>query len=209
MKALLPNDPLARNAFLLALLACFGAYFFYTYLHRPRLQRVEALTLRIDQLASLRQQHGVDLPLGAEDPERHLGAYSAYLARLEALVPTSEDVASLLAAISVEERRAGVEVTMLRPEPRESGEVYDRWSYQVAVRGRYHQIASFMTAIASLHRIMIPSDVNITAEPAFPADGVGAGASLVASFRIHTYVGPGLQVQGVLVPPADADSNLP
>ena len=209
MRALLPNDPLARNAFLLALVAFFGAYFFYAYLHRPRLRRVETMTLRIGQLASLRQQHGVDLPLRAEDPERHLGAYSAYLARLEALVPTSEDVASLLAAISVEERRAGVEVTMFRPEPREPGEAYDRWSHQVAVRGRYHQIASFMTAVASLHRIMIPSDVNITAELAFPADGVGANASLVASFRIHTYVRPGLQVQEALVLPADVDSNLP
>ena len=209
MKALLPSDPLARNAFFLALLACFSAYFLYIYLHRPRLQRVETLTLRIDQLASLRQQHGVDLPLLAEDPERHLGVYSAYLARLEALVPTSEDVASLLAAISVEERRAGVEVTMLRPEPRESGEVYDRWSYQVAVRGRYHQIASFMTAIASLHRIMIPSDVNIAAELAYPTDGVGASASLVASFRIQTYVRPGLQIQEALVRPAHANSDLP
>ena len=184
MKTLLPTDPLARNACLLALLALFGAYFCYTYLHRPRLQRVEALTLRIDQLASLRQQYVGGLPPGLEGLE----VYSAYLARLEALIPTSQDVAALLAAVSVEERRTGVEVMMLRPEPRESREVYDRWSYQAVVKGPYHQIASFLTAIASLHRIMIPSDVTITAELASAADDVGSGASLVASFRIHTHV---------------------
>lgn len=208
MRALLPNDPLARNACLLALLAFFGAYFFYTYLHRPRLQRAETLTLRIDQLASLRQQHGAGLVPGVEDAGRHLEAYSAYLARLEALIPTSEDVAALLAAISVEERRTGVEVMMLRPEPREPGEVYDRWSYQIVVRGRYHQIASFMTAIASLHRIMIPSDVNITAELASPADEIATSASLVASFLVRTHVGPGPHDQEALALPAEEDSNL-
>jgi len=209
MRTLLPNDPLARSACLLALLALLGAYFFYTYLHRPRLQRVEVLTLRIEQLARLRQQHTAGHPSRLEDLEGRLAAYAAYLSRLESLVPTSQDVVALLAAISAEERRTGVEVTTLRTEPRESGDVYDRWSYQLVVRGPYHSVASFMTAIASLQRIMIPSDVTITPEPASPADAVGSSASLVASFRIHTHVVPGPMVRDASTPPADEDSHLP
>lgn len=208
MKTLLPNDPLARNSFLLAILAFLGAYFFYTYLHRPRLERVEALTLRVDQLTGLRQQHDAGLPPGDNAPEQHLEAYSAYLAQLEVLIPTREDVRGLLQAISVEARRTGAEVTMLRPEPREPGEVYDRWTYQVAARGQYHQIASFMTAIASLDRIMIPSDVSIAAAVASPAERVGASAPLLASFQIHTYVDPGSRTREARVPPADEESNL-
>ena len=209
MKALLPNDPIARNASLVALLALLGAYLFHSYVRRPRLERVEALSLRIDRLAALRQESDSDLPPAAEDPERHLEAHSDHLSQLEALIPTSEEARALPEAISVEASRAGVELTTLRPEPREPGEVYDRWSYRVAASGRYHQIASFITAIASLHRIMIPSDVGIATEVASPAERVGAGAFLVASFKIHTFVDPGPRFNEGSGQPADEDSNLP
>lgn len=209
MRALLPNDPIARNASLVALLALLGAYFFHNYLHRPRLERVEALNLRIDRLAVLRQQSDSDPPLATEERERHLEAHADYLSLLEALIPTSEEARTLPEAISVEAGRTGVELTTLRPESREPGEVYDLWSYRVAASGRYHQIAAFITAIASLRRIMIPSDVGIATEVASPAERVGASAFLVVDFKIHTYVDPGPPFNEAPGLPAAEDSNLP
>ncbi len=191
MKALLPSCPLRRGAVLVALLGLSALYFVHTYVHRPRMEEADALRLRIDHLEALRRQLEVDLPVGTDDPQGRLEAYAAHLARLETLLPADQEVAALLAAISVAERRTGVDVTMLRPGPHEAGEVYDRWSYQVAARGGYHQIASFMTAIASLERTMVPSDVNIGVDPAPRENPYDAGASLVAGFRIRTYIRPG------------------
>ena len=209
MKPLLPSDPVRRGAVLAALLGLSGVYFVHAYLYRPRLETADALRLRIDQLETLQQQLDTDVPPGLHDPERRVEQYSAHLARLETLIPESEEVAALLEAISVEERRTEVEVTMLRPEPRESGEVYDRWSYEVAAKGGYHQIAAFITAIASLDRIMVPSDMNISAERTPHANRFGTSAPLAASFRIRTYIAPGLPAPEATVPLAPNASIQP
>lgn len=114
--------------------------------------------------------------------------YEAHLARLEDLIPSREEVASLLEAISVEERLAGVEVTLLRPEPPDPGELYDRWSYEMAVRGDYHAIGSFLTAISSLERIMVPADLVLDSGLPPMAGQPGSHSRIVARLRIHTYV---------------------
>lgn len=209
MKASLPSDPLPRGAVLVALLALSGVYFVYTYLHQPRQERADALRLRIDELETLKQQLGADSPPGISEPERRLETYAAHLARLETLIPASEEVGDLLEAIDVEERRTGVEITMLRPEPREPGEVYDRWSYDVVARGGYHHIASFMTAIASLDRIMVTTDVSIGTETDPYGNRVAANAVLAARFRIRTYVNRGPETLEAPIPPIPNGSIQP
>ena len=37
-----------------------------------------------------------------------------------------------------------VEVILMRPEPRESGPHYDRWSYEIGVEGEYHAGGAFL-----------------------------------------------------------------
>ncbi len=191
MRALLPSDPLARHACLLTLLAFLGAYLIHAYVRRPRLQRAEALALRIDELASRRPRDGAGL--AGEDPEARADLHAAHLARLERLVPTNQDVATLLSEVSAEARRTGVEIATLRPGPREPAGAHESWSFQVVARGSYHQIASFITAIASLERIMVPSEVAIGADPTPPPTPPtptppGAASPLAASFQIHTHV---------------------
>ena len=185
---LLPADPMRKSAVLLAFLALSGVYFVHTYLYKPRAEAVEAQRTRLGQLEDRNRRAEAGAAMGGHTLEERLALYEEHIGRLERLIPANEEVAVLLEAISEEERRAGVEMTMMRPEPLEPGEFYDRWSYQLGVRGSYHAVGSFMTAIASLERIVAPTDVVITLDGTSSGDGGADDGGVLASFRIQTYV---------------------
>ncbi len=186
--SLLPTDPVRRSAILCAFLAVSGLYFAHTYLFAPRAERAESRRLRIERLEESNRGANRVAALGDSELAERLALYRKHLARLEALIPANEEVAALLNAISDEERKAGVEMTMMRPEPVEPGDHYDRLSYQVTVRGGYHAVGSFMAAIASLERIVAPGDLVITPVGPPTGDDEGEVGSILANFRIRTYV---------------------
>lgn len=101
-----------------------------------------------------------------------------------------EEVAALLEAMSMEQRQTGVEVTLMRPEPMEAGDFYDRWSYELGVQGSYHNVGAFMAAIASLERIIAAVDMEITAvdDQRGTQDSDEEEGQISARFRIQTYV---------------------
>ncbi len=185
---LLPRDRLQRSAVLACVLALMSVYFAYAYICAPRAARAETLRLRLAELQAYVRRPGPEASLDQAELKRRLEVHKAHLAQLEGLIPSSEEVASLLEAVSVEERLAGVEVIMLRPETPEAGEPYGRHSYEMAVKGGYHAIGSFLTAVASLERIMAPTDLA-TDRAAPPGTGQpGSAHDVVARFRIRTYV---------------------
>lgn len=186
--SLLPADPQGRRAVLLAFLALSGLYFTRTYVYVPIAASVESTRFRVERLQEGNNSAGTGAAMGEAELEQRLAFYQEHIDRLEKLIPANEEVAALLEAVSAEARRAGVEMTMMRPEPVEPGDHYDRLSYQVAVTGGYHPVGSFLTAIASLERIVAPGDLAITpGEPSGPRDGVYDG-TVSARFRIRTYV---------------------
>ncbi len=186
--SILPSDSLRRSAVLIALLALSAVYFVYTYMYVVREEQADEIRLRLADLGARSQLVLPEDSLDQSELVRRVEMYKAHLARLEDLIPSNEEMASLLEAISVQEALTGVEVTMLRPEPPEAGELYDRWSYELAVKGDYHAIGSFLTAVASLERIMAPADLVLDLAPASDAEQPGALSAIVARFRIRTYV---------------------
>lgn len=186
--SLLPSDPVRRSTILCAFLAISGLYFAHTYLFAPRAERAESRRLRIERLEEGNRDANRAAALGDGELEERLALYREHIARLEALIPANDEVAALLDAISDEERRAGVDMTMMRPEPVEPGDYYDRLSYQVTVQGGYHAVGSFLAAIASLERIVSPGDLVMTPVDPPTGDGPVEAGSILASFRIRTYV---------------------
>ncbi len=194
--SLLPSDPVGRTAVLLACLALSGLYFTRTYVHVPIAEQAESTRVRLDRLREDNGSAGTGAAMGEPELEQRLALYREHIGRLEKLIPANEEVAALLEAVSEEARQVGVEMTMMRPEPVEPGDYYDRLSYQVAVTGGYHPVGSFLAAIASLERIVAPGDLAITpAKPSGAYDG-----TVSASFRIRTYV------VSPAVPPGRAES---
>jgi Tfp pilus assembly protein PilO len=68
----------------------------------------------------------------------------------------------------------------------------------MAVVGQYHQVAEFLTRVASLSRIVTPTNLTLSPKaqpPAAPGAAAPAGPTLLeARFSIETYVIPSTPV---------------
>ena len=184
---LLPRDPARRTAVLVAFLAVSGAYFVHTYVHAPRGERAETRENRLRLVETGNAAADVQAA-DARGLATRVAQYRTQLERLEGLVPSEGEVASLLDAISASEVAAGVEVATMRPEPIQPGRFFDHWSYEIEVRGGYHAVGSFLTRVASMERILVPDAVTIVrTAPAGPDPGPHDG-NVTARFRIGTHV---------------------
>ncbi len=186
--AILPEEPRQKNAALGAILALAGLYFFNSYLVAPVVEEAEVLEARLEVLENQNRRAQIIATRGGVELEKRLALYEDHIIQLEKLIPRDEEVSELLLAISVEERRTGVEVTLLRPEPVEAGEFYDRWSYEIGVEGAYHQVGAFMASIASLERIIAAVDMDVVQAPVNPNNSRDNDGKIRARFRIQTYV---------------------
>ncbi|MBA2244507.1 MAG: type 4a pilus biogenesis protein PilO [Gemmatimonadetes bacterium] len=187
--ALLPADPQQRQKVLLgALLIVLVSYGVYTYLYTPRTQELTALQSRLETLQlQNRAARALTTGAGTAEIERDLALYRDQLVTVEALIPSSEEVPDLLDAISAEAQRIGVELSLIRPVGATAEEYYTRRTYDLAVLGSYHQVGEFLTRIASLPRIVTPTNLRLTPRQ----DATRAGEPrLEATFTIETYVLP-------------------
>jgi type IV pilus assembly protein PilO len=174
---------------LLGLLLVGGlGYVGYQYVYRPRADEIALLETRLE---SLRLQNSTARILveqdGEDDVERQLARYSDQLQEVESLIPSSEELPDLLDAISIEAMMTGVELSLIQPVEAVAEDYYTRRSYSLAVLGGYHEIGSFLTRVATLPRIVTPSQLNVTVMTEETRSG---DPQLEARFTIETYVLP-------------------
>ena len=117
-----------------------------------------------------------------------MALYERHIAQLEQLIPESAEVPALMDQISTVEREVGVTVAQMRPSPEEVGEFYNRQTFDMSVYGEFHDIAQFLTRIASLSRILTPIDVSV--EEFNDPRASSFDAPVVVNFRFQTYVIP-------------------
>ncbi|MGI9626018.1 MAG: type 4a pilus biogenesis protein PilO [Longimicrobiales bacterium] len=184
--AILPEDPKRKKAVLAAGLALVGLYFFHSYYYSPRADEAEVLEARLEQLENQNRRAQIIATRGGAELEQRLALYEGHIVQLEKLIPHDEEVAALLEAMAVEGRRTGVDITLMRPEPMEVGEYYDRWSYELGVQGTYHAVGTFLASIASLERIVASVDMELGPAPETESEEDAGHVS--ARFRIQTYV---------------------
>ena len=125
-----------------------------------------------------------------EDVKSRVVAYRASLALLRSLVPEQREVTNLLDDVTTRSRVRGVRMTGFSPIAPQAGPApFDTYAYNFVVVGHYHQVAEFLTDIASLRRIMVPGEVKFTAADAKQARAFGdTTAMLEAHFTVRTYV---------------------
>lgn len=195
--ALIPDGQTQRVALMVGLLALGGLYAFNEWVHTPRVQEIESLEARVSQLEDQNRRAQLIAARGEEDLEERLAAYQRHVHRLEELIPAGEEVPALLRSVALEAQRAGVVMDGVRPEPSRPGEFYTEESYQLTVVGDYHDVGRFLTAIASLPRIVTPVELEMerTAGAAARAE---MEAPVRVRFRIKTYVLPGDRVPAEL-----------
>jgi type IV pilus assembly protein PilO len=196
--ALPPLDPQRRKQLLfgaavLALLA-FG---FYDRLYSPRSAEIAALEARLETLEGVNARSRA-VTAGQQDAvDQQLALYRQQLELAEGLIPSVEELPELLDAISAEAQRAGVELILIQPVSVTQEQYYTRRVYDLAVVGPYHGIGDFLTRVASLPRIVTPTNLTLvphqqrgTAVRSDPSQPI----LLEARFSIETYVIPSTPV---------------
>ncbi len=185
------RKPGPRAMVLTAVLQAMAALLFYRE-HRSAEEQVRLTEDRLAQLASRNEQARSLASAGEAQLTRHLEDYAARIARLERLIPRSEEVPALLESLAAEARRSGLgDLVFIRPAESEPSPFYTRRSYEVLVEGGYHEVARFLTAIASLPRIITPVELEMTALPGLDPE---ADSGVNAHFWIETYVRPPAEI---------------
>ena len=194
--------PGRRPALLAAVLVTLAAALLY-HERRGRTGEAERLERRLQQLEAANDLGRSLVPEGTAQLASRLDRYADRIAQLEQLIPRSEELPALLESLAAEARRSGLgDLAFIRPGEGGSGPFYAKRSYEVSVVGRYHEVARFLTAVASLPRIVTPMAVEMTS---IPDPSMEDDSAVRAQFRIETYVRPraGTPAAGLNGPPIE------
>lgn len=186
-----PDDPIQRNwmlggvAFILL-----AAVPYRMYVLAPRQEENAEVLQHVETLETVNRRAEVLAAQGGGNLQERLALYEAHVDKLEELIPAQEEVPALVDDIGTRARLMDVEIRELQPQPREPGEHYDRQAFSLSAVGEYHDVARFLTEIASLPRIVTPVQVEVSlfGQPNQYRD---LESPVVAIFRIETYVLPG------------------
>jgi type IV pilus assembly protein PilO len=168
-----------------------AAYAYFLYL--PKREDLAAIQEHVEALDKKNGQARADIANGSLQKLRmEAEQYAAELVVLRQVVPTTNEVPALLENVSTAARRVGLDLSSVEPMPVLVGEQFDTYRYKLSVTGGYHAIASFLTNVGSLNRIIAP--VALTLKPLSPQDQKKIRIQkkdeslLDSDFQIQTYI---------------------
>ena len=150
-----------------------------------------------DQLKLLEKHEKQEFELKEEfkvkaDQAAKLELYKEQLAEMEASfgallrqLPEATEVESLLVDVSQTGLAAGLEVKKFKPSAEEKKGFYAELPIALEVSGSFHQLATFISGIASLPRIVTISDMKL--EPFDQKNEITAKGKLRMSATAKTY----------------------
>lgn len=164
---------------------------FWWFLFTPRAVTIAAMNAHVDSVETNNRKARVAIATGTvKQLQDEAAQYQKNLDLMRELVPTSNEVPSLLENVSTAARRVGLDLASVEPVPVIPGEQFDTYRYKVSVMGGYHELAAFLTNVGSLDRVMAPLGLDLK-----PHTGekdktrTRPGESLLdASFQLQTYV---------------------
>jgi type IV pilus assembly protein PilO len=188
--ALLPQSPRDQKLLIVAVLAIGLAGVYQQLVWTPKAAELNMLSVRLDTLDSLNKLAKIEVAKGsATKMKQEAEAYGHELAVLRKLVPTENEVPSLLESISSAARRAGLELSEVAPDGVVNGDQFDTYRYKLGVTGPYHQIGEFLANIGSLPRIVAPINIALTPTARTGELRPKKGEQFLdARFQVQTYV---------------------
>ncbi|MEP6691210.1 MAG: type 4a pilus biogenesis protein PilO [Gemmatimonadaceae bacterium] len=187
------NSPLGQRdkAYALVIAICvaaIGAHYYFKY--RPKQDEFVQKEDRIAKLVALNGRAKAELAKGnVNELRRQLAEYQQNLELVRTLVPTSNEVPSLLEQVSTAARRVGLDVATVDPQPVTEGDQYDTFRYNVTVVGGYHELAEFLANVGTLTRIVLPVNLTLQTSTQKTAGKKAAGsAHIEARLQLLTYV---------------------
>jgi type IV pilus assembly protein PilO len=191
--ALLPKNPRDQKMVAAAVVAIALAALYWNFVWTPKHTQLVELSTRLDTLDARNAAARARIAQGtAADLEAEAARYTRDLEVMRLLVPTGNELPSLIEQVSTAARREGLDIASLEPQPIIQGETFDTYRYKVSVTGGYHALGEFLTNVGSLTRIVAPVNLNLGLSQNKNANAVKlapAGTAAVESkFEIQTYV---------------------
>ncbi len=171
-------------------LVALGAYWWFAF--RPKSAELAAQQERLDHITAINNRAQAEMAKGSlSELQAQLAEYQKNLTLVRTLVPTSNEVPALLEQISTAARKEGLDLASVDPLPVSDGETYATYKYNIALLGSYHQLASFLTNVGSLTRIVLPTNVRFVKpanQKAAEAHQKPNRAVIEAHLQLQTYV---------------------
>jgi len=152
--------------------------FWFTQVYSPnkkiiseKRKTLEELNLKLSNI----KLSAVKLPQLQKEVEKLFIQYKL----LEELMPPERDVAEFINKLNISARENNVQVRQIDVHPSEPSEYYHTDPYKVRITGRYHEIGSFLSAIANLKFIATAKN--------FLLKRTTSGKEVSAEFIIDSY----------------------
>ncbi|HEX8850753.1 MAG TPA: type 4a pilus biogenesis protein PilO [Gemmatimonadaceae bacterium] len=181
---------------LLIFAAVAAVYAFYQFRWTPVNEQLQTIQDHVDSLDVWNRKAQAETSRNNEKALLQQAARSEQsLQVMRQLVPTGNEVPTLLEQVSTAARRVGLDVGEIQPQPVTPGEQFDTYRYSLKVMGDYHALGEFLTNVGSLTRIIAPVNVKLMLPPN-PAAAAKLkrrkdDAIIMAQFDIQTYVAKG------------------
>lgn len=201
--ALLPEDPRKQAMVMVVLVFLGGAALYWNFIWTPRQDEISILQLRVDSLEAQVADARREAAKGnARQFNDEATAFTAQLDAMRRVVPTANEVPTLLESVTTAARREGLDVSDVAPAGVLPGDQFDIYRYAIKVTGPYHDIAAFLEGIGSLERIIAPMNLQLAPSGRSLERKPGRNEQFIdADFQIQTYVArPNSALAPVAVP---------
>ena len=181
--------PLAKGILIIFLCGVLagGWYWFFTLDQLDRFERAQAQETELRATFEIKQRLAANL----ETHRQQLAQMEELLQDLLRQLPGSAEIAALLVDVSQTGLATGLTFELFQPMAEISKSFYAELPIQVQVTGDYHELATFVSGLAALPRIVTVHDVAITApdqkDPRNPAPIAGK-LSMRAMVKTYRYL---------------------
>jgi len=188
----LPKGQREQGLLLLCVAAIASIGLYWNFVYSKTAADLALRRTHADALVAMNQKAKLEMAKGnVNEVRRQLAEYQQNLSLIRSLVPTSNEVPSLLEQVSTAARRVGLDVATVDPQPVVEGENYDTYRYTMSVVGGYHELAEFLANVGNLTRIVLPMNVALsvpTNNAAVQAHAKPGEAAIEAKFQLQTFV---------------------
>ena len=190
--ALLPKGQREQMFFLVGFLAVVGAGAYWYFMFSPKSEELLLREERVEALVAMNRKAQLEMAKGnVSELRAELAEYQENLALIRTLVPQGNELPSLLEQVSTAARYVGLDLASVDPQPVIEGSTYDTYRYNVSLLGGYHDLATFLTNVGTLTRIVLPLNLTLQqpSNPTAAKSHLKPNASVMeARFQLQTYV---------------------
>jgi type IV pilus assembly protein PilO len=170
-----------------------GWYWFLAQDQLDRLSQVESKETELRATFESRQRLAANL----ETHREQLAEMDELFKDLVRQLPGGDEIAALLVDVSQTGLATGLEFELFQPTAEVSSNFYAELPIQVEVTGGYHELASFVSGLAALPRIVTVHDVIISSQHKdTPDPTTSSKLSMRATVKTYRYLEESEMAQG-------------